>query len=236
MQISVTTTSELSRKMTVHVPEEKIQEQVAQRLKSLAGKVKLDGFRPGKAPQSLLQKRYGPGVREEVVADLIQSSFFEAIRQEQLKPVAGPIITPETTPVGEGLKYVADFEVMPELVLYPLQHLEVDRVVSEVTEDDLESMLARLREQRKTWEEADQPAATGNRVTINFEGKADGETFTNGKVENMPAVLGSNQFVPGFEEKLLGTVAGSSLTFALDFPEGYGGEKLSGKTGEFSVE
>jgi len=149
MQVSVETTSELSRKMTVHVPEEKIQEQVRERLKSMAGNVKLDGFRPGKVPQSLIQKRYGKGVREEVVAALIQSSFNEAIREEKLNPASGPSITAELTAEGEGLKYVADFEIMPEFVLFPIGMMEVDRFVSEVKDEDLDDMLLRLRDQHR---------------------------------------------------------------------------------------
>jgi len=236
MQVSIETTSELSRKMTVQVPEEKIQEQVSKKLKSLAGKVKLDGFRPGKAPQSVIQKRFGPGVREEVLTELIQSSFYDAVREEKLTPVAGPRITPETSLEGQGLKYVADFEVMPEFVLFPLDQLEVNRYISAVSEEDVDSMLLRLREQRKTWQETDQPAALGDRATVHFEGKTEGEDFTNGKVENFPVVLGSKQLIPGFEEELIGALAGEHKSFNLNFPQDYGVERLAGKSADFSVE
>ena len=236
MQVSIETTSELSRKMTVQVPEEKIQEQVSKKLKSLAGKVKLDGFRPGKAPQSVIQKRYGPGVREEVLAELIQSSFYDAVREEKLNPVAGPRITPEASLEGQGLKYVADFEVMPEFVLFPLEEMEVDRYVSAVTEEDVDAMLLRLREQRKTWQETAAAAALGDRATVHFEGNAEGEDFTNGKVENFPVVLGANQLIPGFEDELLGCVAGDRKSFTLAFPQDYGVERLAGKSADFSVE
>jgi trigger factor len=236
MQVSIETTSELSRKMTIQVPEEKIQEQVSKRLKSMAGKVKLDGFRPGKAPQSLIQKRYGQGIREEVVAELIQSSFYDAVREEKLNPVGGPLITPEDTTDGQGLKYVADFEVMPEFVLFPVEQMEVQRFVSEVTEADLDAMLQRLREQRKTWQESDAAAALTDRVTIHFEGKSEGEDFTNGKVENFPVVLGSNQLIPGFEVQLIGVLPGQSLDFNVPFPADYAVEKLAGKLADFAVE
>ena len=236
MQVSIETTSELSRKMTVQVPEEKIQEQVSKRLKTMAGKVKLDGFRPGKAPQSLIQKRYGPGVREEVMGELIQSSFYDAVREEKLKPVGGPFITPEATPEGQGLKYVADFEVLPEFVLFPLESMEVERFVSEVTDEDLDAMMLRLREQRKSWNLSGAPAAIGDRVTIHFEGQAEGENFTNGKIENFPVVIGSKQLIDGFEQELIGTIVGSRKTISLDFPQDYNSEKLAGKTAEFTVE
>ena len=159
MQVSVETTSELSRKMTVHIPEEQIQEQVRERLQSMAGNVKLAGFRPGKVPQSVIQKRYGKGVREEVVTALIQSSFNEAVREENLRPVSGPLITPELTADGEGLKYVADFEVIPEFVLFPIEMMEVDRFVSEVKDDDLDHVLLRLREQHRDVQPSENPAA-----------------------------------------------------------------------------
>lgn len=236
MQVSIETTSELSRKMTVQVPEEKIQEQVSKKLRSLSGKVKIDGFRPGRVPQSVIQKRYGQGVREEVLSELIHSSFYDAVREEKLNPVASPQITPEVSAEGQGLKYVADFEVMPEFVLFPLEQMEVDRFVSEVTEEDVETMLERLREQRRTWLETDQPAVLGDRVTVHFEGKSEGEDFTNGKVENFPVVLGSNQLIPGFEEELVGGGVGETRNFSLAFPQDYGVEKLAGKQAEFSVE
>lgn len=236
MQVSVEATSELSRKMTVQVPEERVQEQVAKRLKSMAGKVKIDGFRPGKVPHSLIEKRYGPGVRDEVLSDLIQSSFYEAIRSENLTPAGGPTITAAETAEGEGLSYVANFEVMPEFVPMPLESLDVKRYVSEVTDQDLDAMVQRLREQRATWEVAERPASQADRVTISFEGLLGEENFTNGKVENLPVELGSNMLIPGFEDRLVGAVAGNNLDFDIAFPEDYSAEKLAGKVARFVVE
>jgi len=234
MQVSVETISELNRKMTVHVPEDKIREQVTSRLRSLAGKVKIDGFRPGKVPQSLVEKRFGASVREEVLADMIQSSFYDAIRAEKLNPAGGPLITPQES--GEGLSYVADFEVMPEFVLLPLDVLEVKRFVSEVTEEDLDGMVLRLREQRKTWQEVSRPAAIEDRLIISFEGKVGDESITNGRVEDLPVVLGSNQLIPGFENNLVGATRDSKLSFDLPFPQDYGNEKLAGKIAQFTVD
>lgn len=236
MQVSVEATSELSRKMTVKVPEERIQEQVAKRLKSLASRAKIDGFRPGKAPLSLIQKRYGASIRDEVVADLIQSSFYEAIANEKLTPAGGPTITPGDLDEGQGLSYVADFEVMPEFVPMPLESLEVKRYTSEVSEVDLAAMIERLREQRATWQASDRPAAKGDRVTISFEGEIDHENFTNGKVENLPVEIGSNMLIPGFEDKLIGAKAGDHLSFEIDFPKDYVAERLAGKTASFTVD
>ncbi|MDD5034361.1 MAG: trigger factor [Methylococcaceae bacterium] len=236
MQVSVETTSELSRKMTVQVPENTIQEQVSKRLRSMSGKVKIDGFRPGKAPLSLLQKRFGQGVREEVLAELIQSSFHDGIRGENLKPVASPTITHLESIEGQGLKYTADFEVMPELVLFPLEAMEVNRFVSEVTEEDLDGMVLRLREQRKSWQAVERPAAAGDRVIVHFQAKVDGEDLTNGKVEKLPVILGAGQSIPGLEEQLLGVIADAQLEFDSVFPQDHSAEKLAGKTARVSLE
>jgi trigger factor len=236
MQVSVETTSELSRKLTVQIPEDQIQEKIAKRLQSLAHQVKIDGFRPGKVPQSVVKKRYGMQVREEVLSDLIQTTFADAVRDEQLKPAGAPEIKAHKADEGEGLEYEANFEVLPEFVLMPLETLEVKRFVSEVTEEDVDAMIARLREQRKTWHEVERPAAEGDRAVISFEGWLGEESFTNGQVESFPVVLGSRQMIPGFEDKLLGAQAGTKLEFELEFPEDYPGEKMAGKTGRFAID
>lgn len=236
MQVSVETTSELSRKMTIQVPEGHIQEKIDSRLKSMSNKVKIDGFRPGKVPQSVIRKRYGQQVREEVLSELIQSSFYEAVRDGQLKPVGAPQITAHKADEGEGLEYEANFEVLPEFVPMPLETLEVRRYLSEVTEDDVDGMVQRLLEQRKTWREVNRPAVLGDRVVIAFQGWSGEESFTNGLVENFPVILGSKQMIPGFEDRLLGAQAGAKFEFDLDFPADYPDEKMAGKTGRFAIE
>ncbi len=235
MQVSVEATSELSRKMTVTVPEEKIRQQVESRLQSLSSKVKIDGFRPGKVPATVVRKRYGQQVREEVLSDLIQSSFYDAVRSEKLNPAGAPHIQANKADEGEGLEYEASFEILPEFVPMPLETLEARRFVSSVGEDDVDGMIQRLREQRKTWQAAERPSASGDRVIIAFDGTHEGESFTNGRVEDFPVILGSGQMIPGFEDRLIGTRAGDELAFELDFPAEYPGEKLAGKTGHFSI-
>jgi trigger factor len=236
MQVSVETTSELSRKLTVQVPEEQIQEKIANRLKSLAHQVRIDGFRPGKVPQSVVKKRFGQQVREEVLSDLIQTTFADAVRDEALKPAGAPEIKAHKADEGEGLEYEANFEVMPEFVPMPLETLEVKRFVSEVSDEDVATMIQRLQEQRKTWRDVERPAAEGDRVVISFEGWLGEESFTNGQVEQFPVVIGSKQMIPGFEDKLVGAQAGTKLEFELEFPEDYPGEKMAGKTGRFAIE
>jgi trigger factor len=234
MQVSVETTSELSRKLTVQVPEEKIQERVDSRLKSMAGKVRIDGFRPGKIPQNVIKKRFGPQVREEVLNELIQSSFNQALKDERLRPAGLPRITAHKADEGQGLEYEANFEVMPEFVLMPLETLEVKRFVSEVSEEDVDAMIQRLREQRATWQAVERPAASGDRLVVSLEGRVGEESFTNGRIEKFPVIIGSGQTIPGFEDHFVGKEAGAEFDFELVFPEDYQNKAFVGQTGHFS--
>lgn len=236
MQVSVEATSELSRKMTVTVSEEKISQQVNSKLQSLSGNVKIDGFRPGKVPQAVVKKRYGQQVREEVVSDLIQSSFYDAVREEKLNPAGAPQIKANKIAEGEGLEYEATFEIIPEFVLMPLETLEVKQFTSKVEESDIDRMIDRLRDQKKTWETVERKSKSEDRIVISFQGVHEGENFTNGKTEDFPVIIGSGQMIPGFEDKLIGLAAGEKIEFDIEFPKEYPSEKLAGNTAHFSIE
>lgn len=236
MQVSVEATSELSRKMTVTVSEDKISQQVNSKLQSLSGNVKIDGFRPGKVPQAVIKKRYGQQVREEVVSDLIQSSFYDAVRDEKLNPAGAPQIKANKIAEGEGLEYEATFEIIPEFVLMPLETLEVKQFISKVEESDIDRMVDRLRDQKKTWDTVERKSKSEDRIVISFEGVHEGENFTNGKTEDFPVVIGSGQMIPGFEDKLIGLVAGDKTEFDIEFPKEYPSEKLAGNTAHFTIE
>lgn len=236
MQVSVETLSDLERKLTVNVPEDEIQKKVETSLQSMSSRVKIDGFRPGKVPMAVVRKRYAGQVREEVLSDLIQSSYYDALRQENLKPAGAPHIKAVKADEGEGLEYEATFEVMPEFVPMPIETLEVKKFMAEIGSQDVEGMLDKLRDQRKTWREADRMSAVNDRVVISFEGWLGDESFTDGRVEDFPVVLGAGQMIPGFEEKLQGSATGTKLDFELEFPEEYPGAKMAGKTGRFEVE
>jgi trigger factor len=234
MQVSVEKTSELSRKMTVSVPEEVVQEKMASRLKSLARSVKIDGFRPGKVPQHVVEKMYGDRVRGEITGDLIQSTYFEALQDQNLRPAGHPHIHPSNE--TEGFKYTAEFEVYPEISLEGVEKIEVSRPVATVQDADVDDMIEKLRAQKKTWTAVERESREHDRVTISFSGSSEGENFTNGKVENYPVEIGAKQMIPGFEENLIGLKAGDNKTFEVFFPEEYGNEKLAGKAAEFEVE
>jgi trigger factor len=234
MQVSVEKTSELSRKMTVIVPESVVQEKVAERLKSIARDVKLDGFRPGKVPQQVVKKIYGERVRGEITNDLIKDTYYSALQDQDLKPAGYPHIEPiEET---EGFKYTAVFEVYPEISLEDVDQLEVVRIVSSVGESDVDNMIEKLKAQRQTWQLVERSAQDQDNVTINFSGTSEGENFTDGKATDFSVVIGAEKMIPGFEDSLLGLSTGDTKTFTLTFPEAYGNEKLAGKVAEFEVE
>jgi trigger factor len=234
MQVSVEKTSELSRKMTVSIPEETVQAKMADRLKSLAREVKIHGFRPGKVPQSVIQKMYGDKVRNEVAGDLIQETYVAALKTESLNPAGYPHV--EHTDDEQGFRYVATFEVYPEIVIDGLDQLEVNRPVASVSETDVDDIIGKLREQKKEWSDVDRAAQEHDRITIHFEGVADGNNFTGGKVENYLVEIGSKKMITGFEDELVGLTAGESKTFDITFPEDYGNNDLAGKSAQFTVE
>ena len=234
MQVSVEKTSELSRKMTVSVPEAVVQEKMAARLKSLARDVKIDGFRPGKVPQQVVKKMFGDRVRGEIASDLINETYFDAIEGQDLKPVGHPHIQPLDE--VDGFKYTAVFEVYPEISLEGVTQLEVLRPVATVNDSDVDQMIEKLRAQQQTWHIVDRPAQEQDNITISFSGTSEGENFTEGRVEDFQVVCGSKKMIPGFEENLVGLEVGAHKTFTLNFPEEYGNEKLAGKTAEFDVD
>ncbi len=234
MQVSVENTSELTRKMTVTIPEETVQEKMEARFKKLAKEIKLDGFRPGKVPVRVVKKQFADRVRGEVAGDLIQSSYYEALQKEDLVPAGYPNIQP--TEQKEGLEYVAEFEVYPEISLAAVSDLKVTRLTASVGDENVDQMIAKLREQKKDWQEVERESTEGDRIIIHFSGEAEGESFTGGKVENYPVEIGAGQMIPGFEDELKGLKAGDGKSFEITFPEDYGNEKLAGKTATFDIE
>ncbi len=234
MQVSVEKTSELNRKMTVSVPEAVVQEKMAARLKSLAREVKIDGFRPGKVPQHVVNKMFGDRVRGEIFSDLINTTYYDALQNQDLKPAGHPHIQPLDE--AEGFKYTAVFEVYPEISLAGLDQLEVVRPVATVNDVDVDDMIEKLRAQVQSWRLVDRAAQKNDRVTISFSGTSEGENFTDGRVEDFQVVCGSNKMIPGFEDNLTGLATGANKTFSITFPEEYGNAKLAGKAAEFEVD
>ena len=234
MQVSVEKTSELSRTMTVCIPEAVVQKKMADRLKSLAREIKIDGFRPGKVPQEVVKKMYGERVRGEIAGDLIKDTYYDALEGQDLKPAGHPHIQPLDE--VDGFKYTAVFEVYPEISLKGIDELEIVRPLSSVSDTDVDGMIEKLRVQKQTWRVVDRPAQNSDNVTISFSGTSEGENFTDGKLEDFKVICGQKKMISGFEDNLLGLTAGAHKTFILNFPEDYGNEKLAGKAAEFEVD
>ena len=234
MQVSVETTSGLERKMTVAIPSDRIDSEVETRLKDTAKRVRIDGFRPGKVPMREVKRRYGLGVRQEVLSELMRSTYFEAVMQEKLNPAGAPSIEP-VEGAEEEFSYVATFEVYPELEPKGMDAIEVVRPKVEISDEDVAEMIDILRKQQGTWEAVERAAADGDQVTIDYVGTKDGEEFDGGKAENAPLVLGSNSFIPGFEDGLVGASAGDEKVLDLKFPEEYGNADLAGAEVQFTV-
>lgn len=236
MQVSVESKEGLERRMTVELPAEKINEAVEHRLKEVSRTVKLDGFRPGKVPMSVVRKQFSEQVRQEIFGDLVQSSYFEALSQEKLEPAGQPTIEPNEDVAEGAMGYTAIFEVMPEVKVNALTDAVISRPVAEVTDADMDQMIDKLRKQRTTWSEVDRASQDGDQVTINFKGFLEGEAFEGGSADGVPLVLGSGGMIDGFESGLVGAKAGEKPTLALTFPEDYQAEHLAGKAATFEVE
>ena len=235
MQVSVETTSGLERRMTVGIPADRIENEVNKRLQQTAKRARVDGFRPGKVPMSVIRKRFGASAHQEVIGEVIQSSFYEAVMQEKLNPAGAPSVEPKSMEAGKDFEYIATFEVYPEVTLAGFETISVERPESEVTDADVDTMLETLRKQNTRFEAVERAAENGDQVTIDFVGKIDGEVFQGGTANGTNLVLGSGRMIPGFEEGLVGAKAGDSLTLNVTFPEDYQNLDLAGKAAEFET-
>lgn len=235
MQVSVETTQGLERRVNITVPAANIDTEVKSRLRELAKRQRIDGFRPGKAPISIIQKRFGFAVLQEVASEQMQRSFYEAIIANKITPAGAPTFAPGALEAGKDLAFTATFEVYPEVSVAALDKVEVTKPVVEISEDDLNKMLDTLRKQHAKWEDKNAAAATGDRVTMDFVGSIDGEEFEGGKASNFVLELGQGRMIPGFEEGVIGKAAGEAATVEVTFPEDYHAENLKGKAASFAV-
>jgi len=235
MQVSIETVSGLERRMTVDVPAEQVDNEVTQRLHKAAGTMRLDGFRKGKVPMKVLQQRFGKGVRQEVVGEVVSRSFQNAVVEHKVRPAGQPSIESLTDNPGQNLEFVAVFEVYPEVELKDFSAIAISRPVAEVTEADIDKMIEVLREQNASWTAVDRPAREGDEVTLDYAGRKDGEAFNGGSAEGAKLKLGSGQMIPGFEDALVGMGAGDSKTASLSFPADYHDDDLKGAAVEFDL-
>jgi trigger factor len=237
MTVTVETLEKLERKITLTLPADVIQSEVSKRLKRLARDVKMDGFRPGKVPMNVVAQRYGYSVHYEVMNDKVGEAFASAANEAQLRVAGQPKITEkEGAPEGQ-LAFDAVFEVYPEVKIGDLSSAEVEKITTEVSDAAIDRTLDILRKQRRTFAQraADQAATDGDRVTIDFAGKIDGEAFEGGKAEGFQFIVGDGQMLKEFEDAVRGMKTGESKTFPLAFPADYHGKDVAGKTADFLV-
>jgi trigger factor len=236
MQVSVTATGGLERRLEVAIPAAQIDGEVAQRLNKISRTARLKGFRPGKAPLAVIRQQYGEQVHGEVVNDLMRSSFSEAVAREKLNPAGGPRIEPIAMGPGGDLKYAAVFEVLPEVKLQPVTDIAIEKPVASVGDEDLAAMIDTLRKQRPAHNEVARAAAVNDRVTVSFKGTIDGVEFDGGSGENVAVTIGGGQVMKEFEDALVGASAGDSreadATFGADHPN----KELAGKKAHFAIQ
>ena len=235
MQVSIETTTGLERRMTIGVPAAEIENAVAARLAEAAKSVRINGFRKGKIPPSVIKNRFGKGVRQEVLGDVMSRAYYAAVTEQKIKPAGQPRIEPKSLDEGRDLEFVATFEVYPEVNLAEFSAIKAEKLVADITDKDIDTMIENLRQQRQTWEEVKRQAKNGDLVSLDFTGTIDGEEFQGGSGKGTNLVLGSDRMIPGFEKGLLKSKAGDVVTLELTFPEDYRSSDVAGKPVVFTV-
>ncbi|ANI28310.1 trigger factor [Yersinia entomophaga] len=235
MQVSVETTQGLGRRVTITVAADSIEKAVKSELLKAAKNVRIDGFRKGHVPMNIVEQRYGASVRQDVLGDLMQRNFVDAIIKEKINPAGAPSYAPGEYKEGEDFTFSVEFEVYPEVELKDLEKIEVEKPVVEVNDADVDAMLDTLRKQQATWKDTDGAATAEDRVTLDFTGSIDGEEFEGGKATDFVLAMGQNRMIPGFEDGVVGHKAGEEFTIDVNFPEDYHAENLKGKSAKFAI-
>ncbi len=235
MQVSVESTGNIERKLSIVIPAERVDGEVDTRLKSMRNRVKIDGFRPGKVPMSVVSQQYGDAVYQEVVGEIFQSTFYEAAEQENLKVAGMPKIDATTLEPGKDLEYTAVFDIYPQFKIADVSKMEVKRPTVKIMSADVDEMIDTLRAQQKGWKEVKRAAKDGDLLVVDFDGKLDGETFDGGAAEDFSVELGSGRMLADFEKALIGMKVGATKEADVTFPEEYPAENLKGKTVQFAL-
>lgn len=235
MQVTVETLEGLERRLNITVPAANIEDAVTAELRNIAKNRRFDGFRKGKVPMKMVAKMYGKAVRQDMLGEVMQRHFIEAIVKEKINPAGAPTFAPVSMEEGQDLVFTATFEVYPEVELKGLENITVEKPAAEVTDADVAEMLETLRKQQATWVEVDEAAEEGKRVSIDFIGSIDGEEFEGGKAENFPLEMGAGRMIPGFEDGIAGKTKGMEFEIDVTFPEDYHAENLKGKAAKFAI-
>ncbi|CAM3932257.1 trigger factor [Avibacterium endocarditidis] len=235
MSFNIETTQGLERSVTITVPAETVDQAVREELKRVAKNARVDGFRKGKVPPHIIEKRFGASVRQDVLGDLLQKHFFNVLVDSKVNLAGRPSFNVEQFEAGKDLVFTATFEVYPEVELKGLDQIKVEKPVVEISEADIDKMVDVLRKQQATWEETQEPAKADDRVTIDFVGSVDGEEFEGGKATDFVLAMGQGRMIPGFEEGIIGHKAGDQFDIDVTFPEEYHAENLKGKAAKFAI-
>ena len=235
MQVTVEETGVIERKLTVSVPSEEVVTEVDRRLRDVSRQAKIPGFRPGKAPMSVIEKQYSGRVTNEVISAKIQDSYHKALTREQITPAGLVSIDPVPYESGKDLEYTVTVDVFPEIATVSLSGVAIEKPVCKVVDEDVERTIEDLRKRNATFGEKEGVAETGDRVTIDFDGRVGGESFAGGTATDFPFVLGEGQMLEEFEACVAGASAGETRTVEFTFPEDYRESELAGKEVNFEV-
>ena len=235
MSISIETLEGLQRRVTITVAADKIEAAYKEQLKGYAKNARVDGFRKGKVPHSIIEQRFGVAARQEVLSDEMQRAFFDAVIAEKINLAGRPTFTPNNYQPGQEFSFSVTFEVFPEVELKGLENIEVEKPVVEISEADLDNMVDVLRKQQATWAESQEAAKAEDRVVIDFVGSVDGEEFEGGKATDFVLAMGQGRMIPGFEEGIVGHKAGEQFDIDVTFPTEYHAENLKGKAAKFAI-
>lgn len=235
MKVTVETLEGLERKITVQITADRISQAVDKKINSIKKTVKVDGFRPGKVPVNIIKKMYGGSIRQEVFGDVIESSYQEAIDQEKLRAAGMPKIDIAEAEDKDGMAYTATFEVYPEIDKIELKKIKVQQQTCEVSDDDVDAMLVKLQNQKRTWKPVRRKAKKGDQSICDFKGTIDGKEFAGGSGQNMEVVIGEGKMLKEFENGLKGMKAGEEQTIDVSFPDDYQGKEVAGKTAQFEL-
>lgn len=235
MSISIETLEGLQRRVTVTVAADKIEAGYKEQLKGYAKNARVDGFRKGKVPHSIIEQRFGLAARQDVLSEEMQRAFFDVVIAEKINLAGRPTFTPNNYQPGQEFSFTATFEVFPEVELKGLENIEVEKPVVEITEADLDKMVDVLRKQQATFAETAEAAKADDRVTIDFVGSVDGEEFEGGKASDFVLAMGQGRMIPGFEDGIVGHKAGEQFDIDVTFPAEYHAENLKGKAAKFAI-
>jgi trigger factor len=235
MQVSIESLEGLQRRMTVQIPSDRVNEAVQGKLNELRKTARIDGFRPGKVPLKVVQQKFGGPVRQEVVGEVLESSYREALEQENVRPAGMPSIESISSEEKEDMSYTALFEVFPTVESIEISTIQIEKPVTSITDEDFTQMLAKLQGQRKEWAEVKRKAQKDDQVVVDFEGRIEGEIFEGGAGKDMAIELGAGQMLEEFETGLVGMKTDEEKVVEVNFPEDYQGKEVAGKKAEFTL-